>query len=363
MFFIGSLEAGGAERVATSLCNFWSKDESHQVFLVTGESCSKDFYKVEDTVNRISLNYSYKNTGFFSNICESITRFFKFSSVIKYTRPDAIILSCTDVAIRHLFNVVFMRSQIIVCEHNNYFAVNSFFKRILRNVTYVFADKVILLTKRDLINYPSFVKKFTDFQVIPNPNSYSKIDNVYESKFDKYRFNLLAVGRLTKQKSFDRLIRIMALMPSQYTLDIFGDGELKEELQELISKLELSNRVKLRGSSKDIHAEYLTHSVLCMTSIYEGLPMVILEANSFGLPVISYNCPTGPEELIKDNLTGCLIEDGDEESFREMLISMTNSKNCYDELSIAALHYSNEFSLEQINKFWESLVFKPISSK
>ncbi|VDA79070.1 GalNAc-alpha-(1-_4)-GalNAc-alpha-(1-_3)-diNAcBac-PP-undecaprenol alpha-1,4-N-acetyl-D-galactosaminyltransferase [Klebsiella pneumoniae] len=116
---------------------------------------------------------------------------------------------------------------------------------------------------------------------------------------------VLAVGRLTYQKNFEALIQIWANLPehirSAWELHIAGDGENKDTLRKLISELNVTSSVKLLGNVSNIKTEYLTASVLCMTSRYEGLPMVLIEAKDFAIPVISFDCPTGPAEIITDD--------------------------------------------------------------
>ncbi len=352
LFFIGSLESGGAERVATTLCNHWSSVGDYEVFLASGEDIKKDFYEVANEVIRISFNFNYNKTGLFNHFKESFSRYVKFSNFLREINPDIVILSCTDVAIRHSINFALNRYKLVICEHNNYYAVSSKFKRILRNIVYTRANNIVLLTNRDIYNYPFFLKKLSNLSVINNPCSFPILKNNIRNVPSK---RLLAIGRLTKQKAFHRLLDIMLLLPDEFELDIFGEGDLRENLQNKIDTYGLNSRVRLAGNAKNISDEYVSHSLLLMTSIYEGLPMVIIEANSFGMPVIAYNCPTGPEEMIEDGINGFLIDDGNSENFASKILDVFSSNDLYLKLVDGSLSKSDKYSIDSINSEWTKI--------
>lgn len=356
LFALGSLEAGGAERVAVNLCNFWADSNEHEIYLVTGESKKKDFYSVSKRVNRISLGFKYNIKSFILIACENIRRFTLIRKLIGDVNPDLIILSTSDVAIRFMLNLIFYKGNVIVCEHNNYYALKSKIKRGLRLLTYKFATKLVLLTSRDINNYVTRGFNSKKIEVIENPLGLSGPEVIdYESKFSK---KLLAVGRLCEQKAFDRMIKVMTILPDEYTLTIVGEGELKANLQKLIDENLLNSRVKLVGRSSSMEHIYSNHSVLVMTSIYEGLPMVINEANAFGLPVIAYNCPTGPAEMIDDSQTGFLVDDGNEILFAQKVIYITSDSKIYVKLSKSANIHSKEYSIHKICSRWRMLFSK-----
>lgn len=114
---------------------------------------------------------------------------------------------------------------------------------------------------------------------------------------------MIAVGRLEDQKNFKDLVSAWSIVAERcpdWRLEIFGEGKLEHALRSQIARLGLTGSVILRGVVKDIASEYSNSSALLMTSLHEGFPLALVEASSFGLPLISYDCPTGPSEIIVD---------------------------------------------------------------
>ena len=114
---------------------------------------------------------------------------------------------------------------------------------------------------------------------------------------------MIAVGRLEDQKNFKDLVSAWSIVAERcpdWRLEIFGEGKLEHALRSQIARLGLTGSVILRGVVKDIGSEYSNSSALLMTSLHEGFPLALVEASSFGLPLISYDCPTGPSEIIID---------------------------------------------------------------
>ena len=124
---------------------------------------------------------------------------------------------------------------------------------------------------------------------------------------------MIAVGRLEDQKNFKDLVSAWSIVAERcpdWRLEIFGEGKLEHALRSQIARLGLTGSVILRGVVKDIASEYSNSSALLMTSLHEGFPLALVEASSFGLPLISYDCPTGPSEIIIDAGAGGFDGDG-----------------------------------------------------
>lgn len=352
LFIIGSLQAGGAERVASRLCDHWAESEGFDVILATGDIVANDFYQLSSKVKRISFNFNYSLDSFFGKVFEQYRRFFAIQSIFKEVKPDIIILSATDISIRVLFNLLFSKKLILVCEHNNYFAVKSKFKRICRLLIYRKAEKLLLLTERDIENYTS--RYFSESKILVMPNPLGIENNHFTPKVDKLQ--LVAVGRLCEQKAFHRLVKIFKRVNPKYILKIVGEGPERENLQTLISEMNLTERIELVGHIVDMSQYYKESTFLLMTSIYEGLPMVIGEANAFGLPVVAFDCPTGPAEMIINGKNGYLIEDGNYEDFINCVNSLVDNTRMLETMSLEAFNASKKYSIKYISSMWSSLI-------
>ncbi len=123
--------------------------------------------------------------------------------------------------------------------------------------------------------------------------------------------SILSIGRFTKQKGFDILISFIAVFFEKnpdWKLTLIGEGPLKNDIEYLVKRKGLENNIKIKEPTNYIEKEYLKSSIYIMTSKYEGFPMVLLEAKAFGLPIIAFDCPTGPSEIIRNGEDGFLIE-------------------------------------------------------
>ena len=121
----------------------------------------------------------------------------------------------------------------------------------------------------------------------------------------------MAAGRYAPQKGFDKLINAWSIVVQNHPdwkLYIYGDGELRDELQQLINRLQLQNSCFLEHTTSDIAAKYAESSIFVLSSVYEGFGMVITEAMSCGLPVVSFACPCGPKDIIQNDINGLLVE-------------------------------------------------------
>ncbi|MER1818712.1 glycosyltransferase, partial [Proteus mirabilis] len=173
----------------------------------------------------------------------------------------------------------------------------------------------------------------------------------------------LAVGRLTYQKGFDLLLEAWGIISSKYPdwkLNIIGDGEDKLLLNKLIQQKKISNSVSILPPTKNIQDHYEKSAYYILSSRFEGFGLVILEAQSKGLPVISFDCETGPNEIIIDKKTGWLCENSNIEDLSKKIIKaielFNSDKKKYINISNNAMINSKKFSIENIIPKWITLL-------
>lgn len=140
-----------------------------------------------------------------------------------------------------------------------------------------------------------------------------------------------------------------------WTLDIFGNGSLKERLEKQIRDNGLEGKVRLMGSSSDIRSEMLASSCLVMSSAYEGFPMVLLEAIETGLPMVSYDCPKGPAEIIVNDENGYLVKPGDTDGLAEGICKVIGDSDRRTRFGKKAKEKAGEFGIDIIMKQWKAL--------
>ena len=193
---------------------------------------------------------------------------------------------------------------------------------------------------------------------ISNPSPYAISDHI-PSQMNK---TVLAVGRLTYQKGFDLLIQAWKLVKnephfSEWKLNIVGDGEDKANLMKSIDVFNLGNSVTLFPFSYNINEFYLEASLYCMSSRFEGLPMVLIESQSFGLPIVSFNCDTGPSEILDHNKSGFLCKPEDVSDLALKLKAlMSLSEQEYNGMVSYAKKSVSKFALDKIADKWEEIV-------
>ncbi len=342
LFFIGSLQSGGAERVAVRLTDAFTEELKWDTTLVTGDFISNDFYRCR-SARRYSLEFDYEKSNLRS---EQFNRVRKVRNYIKKEGPDLLVFSSIDFSLRGLFSTLGLKVPKIICEHNNYFAVTNVKKRLIRNTLYPMADRVFLLTSRDIDNYPGNVRK--KVRVVPNPLG---VEGEYVQR--TFQKKLLAVGRLTEQKAFHRMLSVVSQLPEEYSLQIVGEGPLEEELKKLCKEMKLDSRVSFEGRSDNVPDYYRAASLLLMTSLFEGLPMVIAEANAHALPVISYDCETGPREMIRDSESGFVVADDNSQQMVEKILTLERDPELYKTMCDNAYEQSKQFSIENTLLNWK----------
>lgn len=212
-------------------------------------------------------------------------------------------------------------------------------------------DHVVVLTKTDCIKWKKWISKVS---YIYNPSTVA-CDHISTSE----NKSVIAVGRLSYEKGFDYLIDVWKIIYHRFpdwTLDIYGEGALKIELQNRINEIGLSAVIKLRGVTNDIVTEYQNHSIYVMTSRNEGFPLVLIEGGSCGLPIVSFNCPNGPNEIVKHGHNGFLVSPvGNVKAMANYLMQLMSDRTLRKKMGCSSFELSKRFKLENIASEWISL--------
>lgn len=212
-------------------------------------------------------------------------------------------------------------------------------------------DKFVVLTHEDR----NYWRRLPNIEVIPNA---AKNMSGHFSDVSAYR--VIAVGRLDYQKGFDRLIQAWSLVQADgrfadWQLDIFGQGEWKDMLQQMIYEEGLQANAHINPPTKDIASEYVRSSLLVMSSHYEGFPMVMIEAMACGLPVVSFDYKCGPRDIIRHGENGLLVKDGDIRGLAEAMMMVMGDDAYRKRLSGAALNVVSTYSEEAVMGQWTRL--------
>jgi glycosyltransferase involved in cell wall biosynthesis len=215
-------------------------------------------------------------------------------------------------------------------------------------------DAITVLTERDRQIYSQVLGSIPRLERIANA---APAMDAAPSKLEQPI--VIAAGRLTVQKGFDMLIPAFAKVVERqpgWTLRIYGDGPQRKSLERLIMEHRLSNNVLLMGPVRRLDLEMAQGSLYVLSSRFEGLPMVMIEAMSLGLPVVSFDCPTGPAEVIEDGRSGVLVPDGDVGALADAMLAVVEDADYRRALAAGAAERAKDYALDSIGARWEQLI-------
>ncbi|MTC41879.1 glycosyltransferase family 4 protein [Providencia sp. wls1921] len=351
-FFCGNISwAGGTERVSISIANELYK-KGHDIVFLSLSGSSTPSFELNENINCYSL---FKNKKNFKLIYPLVI--LKLRIFLKKHMIDTLIDVDTILSLYSLPSKLFMNIKHISWEHFN---LNTDFgmkiRRISRKLSAYFSDYVITLTSTDRTYWLEKLTCKANIIAIPNPIPFSQKSIIA----GKRKNQVLALGRLTYQKGFDRLIYSWSQIENKvddWELLIVGSGENELVLKQQCHELGL-RKVKILPATPDVHKLYAESSIYAMTSRFEGFPMVLLEASCYGLPIISFDCDTGPSELIENGVTGILVENDDKHKFGIELLNLIHNEELRNNIREKILIESKKYHIENIIKKWQLVILK-----
>lgn len=351
-FFIGNLNlCGGTERVSTVIANELSKQNYRIIFLNLYEG-NKPFFPLSENIELYSL-FSEK-ISFSKNYISVVLQLRKF---IKQKNIDTLISVETLITIFSIPATLFLKVKHICWEHFNFTVdLGVKLRRISRYMAALFCDYIITLTETDKKIWNRKTIHRAKIISIHNPSSFIK--TTHEPQFSNK--TIIAVGRYTYQKGFDMLVKAWATVNAQakdWKLKIIGDGNEKEKIISLVKGKNLESSIELIPSTDQINHYYETASFYCLSSRFEGLGIVLLEAQSYNLPVVSFNCLAGPSEIIENGENGILVEPNNINHLAEAILHLITNPDLFQQM-VNNLQYKDDktFSIEYIMNQWRTIL-------
>ena len=342
---ITKLNGGGAERTAANLSSLFD-EYGEEVYLITFDG-SNITYPYKGKLIDLSLGI---NKNVFDAIKKNIKRIIKVKKIKKKYNLD-VCISFLDTP--NLVNVLSGGKCKKIVSIRNYLSLEkpSFIRKQLIRFSSIREDKTVCISKNVEYDMRNFFKiKEKKLCTIYNPVDIKSLltieeDYTFDKEFSDY-FNIVTMGRLTYQKGQWNLIYAIKDIVVQYPkvrLYILGDGELKNELEELVNKLELEEHVFFLGFISNAHKFLRQCDLFVLTSLFEGLGNVLLEAMALGLPVISTDCKSGPREIIAPNSNiKSVCENIDVERFGILVKQFSKEKNIVDNDSLVYIKQAIE---------------------
>ncbi|WP_286033948.1 glycosyltransferase family 4 protein [Fusobacterium necrogenes] len=356
-------ELNGMERVLLKKIEYFK--ERYEILLITTDQKNKKYLNITDSkIKKIDLNINYSEYDI-SNFIEKVFKFLikqkihkkRLKKIVEEFKPDIIVSVGNEE--KYFLPKIVNNSKIILEHHferysafkekrNFLYRIKDYINLKLDESLLKKYDEVIVLTKEDKKQYGSKKVKVINNSLSFYPTKIAKLENK----------KVISVGRLVYQKGYDILIGVWRKVVEKYpewTLDIYGEGKLREELQQKINNYKLENHIFLKGREKNIQDKYLEASIYVMSSRYEGMPMVLVEAQACGLPVVSFDCPCGPKDIIINSENGFLCEFGNIDEMVNKIIYLIENEEERKNIGKKARENSLKFSEKKIMKKWEEL--------
>jgi glycosyltransferase involved in cell wall biosynthesis len=362
LIFIYSMGDGGAERVTANLANYWAA-KGWKISIVTLASINSDLLELHPSINRISLEMANESANALAGIIQNIRRILTLRKLLRKVQPDITLGKMTTANILLALASWGLPNACAIGAEHNYPGRGSlgYLWQTIRKHTYGLLHAVIALTSES----EHWLKQNTNAKrvlVIPNavswPLSGEEPQNVQSVYIRPERRRLLAVGRFVEIKRFDILIEAFSGLANKHTdwdLVIVGDGPLRDTLEKQIRRFNLSNRIFLPGRSSNMGEWYKNSDLYALSSRSEGFPMTLIEAMSYGLTAVSFDCDTGPRDIILHEIDGLLVPPGNLNELSIALDRLMGDDLLRQQFSARALEVRERFSMTSIANMWEKL--------
>lgn len=342
----------GGLKVATSLANELS--EMYEVHLLSMISTETNFFPVKDSVKY--RNLSPKKISMSKNFLSAVKLLRSYLTEQGIDIVFGIGMSMNSVGVASTLG---LKTKFISCDHTNSIVdIDTKVKKLQRFVGAKFADKIITLTQEDRRSY---IKKYgiseTKIAYIYN----WKEDGLSNVTYNDESTNIVTVGRFDYQKGYDYLVQVAKKVlkeKTDWTWEIYGSGKQDEvdKIRDLITENDLQDKLVIKGLEKNQDLIYGDKEIYVMTSRYEGLPLVLLEAQQYKLPIVSFRCPTGPSEIVESGVNGYLIDCYDVEEMSNRLLELMNDKELRNRFSSHAKDNMEKFNKDRIIHQWIDLI-------
>lgn len=344
IFTVASMAGGGAERVISILANRLAISENKITIIMTAGT--KQDYSLNSKIDVVSVGGT---SG--GSMTKRIKRIYRLRKIFRDNK-EAVIVSFglgsnfyTAIACFGLKNplIISERNDPEACPHPH-----------LRNLVFGYANKLVFQTWEASVCFPQRLQK--KGVVIPNPIS-ENIMQPYQGTREKV---IVAVGRLEPQKNYPLLLLAFSSFHTkfpEYTLHLFGEGYMRNELQDEVRKLGISESVIFEGFVQDVHARIRNAAMYVLSSDYEGISNALLEAMALGLPVISTDCPIGGSRLcIRNEVNGLLVPVRDENALTEAMTRLTLDEELAERMGQEAVKVRERFSEASITEQWNAIL-------
>jgi GalNAc-alpha-(1->4)-GalNAc-alpha-(1->3)-diNAcBac-PP-undecaprenol alpha-1,4-N-acetyl-D-galactosaminyltransferase len=363
---ISHLSIGGAQRVFSIMANYWAKKGWQITLLTFDNNDNEPFYDLHPAIIHRPLDIFRESANAFEAVSNNITRIRALRKAIKSSKPQAVICFMRQTNVVAILASIGLKYPVIISERSIP-AYDRYSKAWERLIQWCYRKSFRLIVQNQAV-----LKHFADdtklkAQVIPNPIIKPNSFEPEKRKATRSTANVLVtLGRLSREKGYDLLLKAYAIISPKHptwSLEIWGEGPHRTSLEKLRDELGLNDKVSLPGLTKQ-STEKLQHADLfVLASRYEGFPNALCEAMACGLPVISFDCPSGPLEIIRDGLDGILVPPENIEALAAAMDRLMGDEEERDHLAKRAPEVIERFGLEKVMGAWEEVITSSLENQ
>ena len=372
---ISSLSSGGAERVMSSMANHWAQNGRWITLLTFDDGSKPPFYDLHPQVNLYPLNLFKASINPMERVGNALKRHWALRRAIVASRPQAVLSFIDTANVRVLLTTLGLSLPVIVSERIDP-AHHSISRRwsTLRQWLYPRATCLVVQTQDALAYFSVAVRQKA--RVIPNPvtappdlpaeqlayprTSHRQTQASGGKVRSKRRAKtVIAMGRLARQKGFEQLLKAFAEISHKHpawSVVVWGEGSLRPKLEAVRNELGLKGRVSFPGYTREPFEEMRQADLFVLSSHYEGFPNALCEAMACGLPVVSFDCPSGPREIIRDGIDGILVPPGDAQALAAAMDRLMDDETERVRLAARAPEVVKRFGVEKVMGMWEAVI-------
>lgn len=357
--------SGGMERVLTNKANYLARHGYEIVVVTTDQRGKQPFFPLEPSIRCIDLGINYDENNGKSFLNKLLHYPFKqcrhkkrLKAVLMEERPDVTVSMFNNDAgfipgikdgSAKVLEIHFSKFKRLQYGRKGVWKLADWWRSKQDEKTVRKFDRFVVLTEED----KAYWGNLPNIMVIPNA-----ISGIPAGTALLANKRVIAVGRYTFQKGFERLVDAWHLLASRFPdwkLDIIGDGEERPLLEQRIRSYGLERQVTLTRPTQEIGKVYQEASILASSSRYEGLPMVLLEAQAFGLPIVAFQCKCGPKDIVSDGINGYLVPEGDTAGMTQRLETLMKNEALRKRMGLKAKESALRFNEETIMKKWMNI--------
>lgn len=358
IFLISSLNSGGAERIASTLCNAWSHRGDSVLLVPTFSGGGQPFYEMNDGVKVAYLSDLLVPSDRKGK--RYVERMLTLRRLVRDAEPDVVVSFLPNVNIAAMAASAFSGVPSVICERSDPSMMPlGRFWRTACNLFYRYADLLTVQTEAVRRSIHTVYGGLERVAVVPNPLPERVLDYRADLCVPKARRVLLSLGRLSEEKRVGQIIDAFSELASdfpEWDLHIYGDGPERDLHASTIKRNGVEDRILLRGRTETPWGVMASADGFVMNSRFEGFPNALLEAMGVGLPCVSSDCPSGPREITRGGKDALLIPSGDVPALRSALARLMGNSDLRIDLGARAREsVIARYSLDAVLSVWDDL--------